>query len=537
LSDVRSPVASTAIAIAGAVAVVLGPLGLVALDARPGSATSLTAAELADLADELRPSSYRLPVDAPVVRPFAAPSGPYAAGHRGIDLGAAPGTPVRAAERGRVAHAGQVAGVVWISIDHPDGVRTSYGPVAALQVAAGDEVARGDVLGRVAATDHGDPAVDVGLHLGARRDGMYIDPMSLPGIGLLRPTLFDGGGWWGAAHAVEPYAPWSGGRFGGLLTSGSPTAVAPGYAVPPNPNHLVLVAGLSSTSERELLDPQHLGIDPSSATMFSYAGVGLPYDAEATWLGVEVAAQRLSEQLRELALRQPGRAVDLVGHSLGGVVIAYYLLHHHDPWDISLPPIAHVVTVASPLAGSDLARLGVALVDAPGAGPTLRAAWDRAGDGSGVIGLTARSLHPDASSFRDVATASEVVHAISDAWTAALADVGAGPLASGTRVLNIVASRDLLVGADRAALDAAERRVLPGTHEGVLATEAVREVVWRFLAGRDVVQSPGYLSTYVGAAYGNGLSVLSATAGDLDALRELPLAPGAPGAPWGVLGW
>ena len=101
----------------------------------------------------------------------------------------------------------------------------------------------------------------------------------------------------------------------------------------------MLVAGLSSTSGVELIDPAHLGIDIEGVTRFSYAGVGLPYGVEDTWQGVEAAALRLQQQLREQARHQPGRAVDLVGHSLGGVIIAHYLLHLHDPWDITLPPI------------------------------------------------------------------------------------------------------------------------------------------------------------------------------------------------------
>jgi len=489
---------------------------------------------LRELTEELRPVSYRLPVDAPVVRPFEAPD-PYGPGHRGVDLDAPPGTPVRAAERGRVRHAGQVAGVVWVSVDHEDGVRTTYGPLTALRVAAGDDVARGDVLGQLGTGDHGNPDLDRGLHLGARRGDEYLDPMRLPGIGVPVPTLVGEGGWWGAGHAVTPYDPWGGGRALGVLTTPSPRASTSGYAVPPNANHLLLVAGLSSTSDIELLDPSHLGIGVGSATRFSYSGTDLPYGIEDTWQGVEVAALRLAEQLREQARRQPGRAVDLVGHSLGGVVIAHYLLHHHDPWDVTLPPIGHVVTIASPLDGSDLARAGTALVDAPGTGLVLRGAWEAAGSVPGVVGATARSLSPDAPSLHDVATGSSVLRELADAWRDAQERGAQGPLATGTRILNIVASLDALVGADRAALDHTERRVLPGTHEGVLATEAIREVVWRFLAGREVVQSPGLLATHVGGLYGTGLTAVSAFAGDLDAVHDLPLAP----FPWiGVLqGW
>jgi murein DD-endopeptidase MepM/ murein hydrolase activator NlpD len=486
---------------------------------------------LRELADELRPVSYRPPVDGAVVRPFEPPSTDYGPGHRGVDLDAVPGAAVRAAERGRVHHAGSVAGIVWVSIEHRDGILTSYGPLTALQVGAGDEVERGQVIGLLASGGHGQPDVDHGLHLGARRDGVYIDPMLLPGLSGPRATLVGTGGWWGTAHAVTPYDPWAGGRLGGVLTTPSPRATAPGFAAPPNPNHLLLVAGMSSTSGVELLDPAHLGLADGSASRFSYAGTDLPYAIEHTWEGVEVAARRLEEQLRERARREPGRAVDLVGHSLGGVVIAHYLLHLHDPFDITLPPIGHVVTVASPLEGSDLARTGLALLDVPGAGRVLHGAWDAAGGLPGVAGRTARSLDPDAPALSDVATGSETLRALARAWDEARTSGDAGPLATGTRVLSIVASLDVLVGADRAALDDADRRVLPGTHEGVLVSEAVREVIWHFLAGREVVQSPGHLATITGGMYGTALTVVSAIAGDRAAMLDLPLPPLHPQLP------
>jgi murein DD-endopeptidase MepM/ murein hydrolase activator NlpD len=532
----RSPVPRRVVA--GPLAVALAVVALAAVpptraDASPAQAALRTAVTLAELADELRPPSYRLPVDGPVVRPFERPTTVYGPGHRGVDLGAEPGTAVRAAERGRVHHAGQVAGVVWVSIDHRDGVRTSYGPITGLQVRAGDEVERGALLGVLAASDHGDPERDSGLHLGARRDGEYLDPMGLPGIGQPRPSLVGEGGWVGTAHLVTPYDPWGGGRLGGILTTPSPTAERAGFAVPPNPNHLVLVAGLSSSSGTSLLDPSHLGIGADSATRFSYAGQdldgqALPYGAEATWEGVERAAHRLADQLRTLALQQPGRPVDLLGHSMGGLVIAYYLLHLHDPFDRTLPPIGHVVTVATPHEGSDLARAGVALLDSPGLGAAARSAWSLAGTGTGGVGATARSLTPDAPALRDVATGSDLLVELDAAWAGLHADgSGRGVLATGTRVLSVVASLDGLVGADRAAAEGTERRVLPGTHDGVLATEAVREVVWRFLAGREVVASPGHLTTLVGAMTGTGLSYAAALLGDVDAVPPLPL-PGLP---------
>ena len=58
--------------------------------------------------------------------PFDAPSSDYAAGHRGVDFAAAPGTPVRAANDGVVSFAGSVAGTLHVTIAHAGDLRTSY---------------------------------------------------------------------------------------------------------------------------------------------------------------------------------------------------------------------------------------------------------------------------------------------------------------------------------------------------------------------------------------------------------------------------
>ena len=490
---------------------------------------------LLDLRED-EPVEHRLPVAAAVARPFEPPVGTYGPGHRGVDLAAPAGVAIHATERGTVHHAGPVAGIVWVSIDHPDGVRTSYGPLTGLQVVRGERIERGHRIGTLAGTHHGDAVRDTGLHLGARRDGVYIDPMSLPGIALPRPTLVGAGGWWGTDHAVTQYMEWGGGRLGGVLTSPSPEARAPGFAVPPNANHLVLVAGLGTSSRQTILDARHLGIDPSSTTHLSYAGrdldwdgVGggvrrdqLPYGPEDTWRGVEQAALHLREQLRELARREPGRAVDLVGHSMGGVVITYYLLHLHDAYDRTLPAVSHVVTIASPLEGSDLARAGGALLDHPAAGTLVRHAWGATVASGGTLGHLVGGLHPDAPAIGELATGSALLAELDRAWQEALRAGGAGPLAMGTRVLSIAGSLDAVVGADRAALPGVdERRVLPGGHEGVLVSEAIREVTWRFLADREVVASPGYLATGTSALYGAGLTLIGAGLGDVAALGDV----------------
>lgn len=121
--------------------------------------------------------SYAWPVSGPVIRGFEPPAGPYAAGHRGIDIASPSGSRVHAAAAGLVAFAGRIAGELHVSIDHPDGVRTSYAFLGSVLIERGTPIERGAILGTVGT---GHPGVSPGhLHFGARYAGQYIDPMLL----------------------------------------------------------------------------------------------------------------------------------------------------------------------------------------------------------------------------------------------------------------------------------------------------------------------------------------------------------------------
>jgi murein DD-endopeptidase MepM/ murein hydrolase activator NlpD len=121
--------------------------------------------------------TYEWPVAGPVVRGFEPPPNPYGPGHRGIDIGAAFGTDFVAAQDGTVAFAGWVGGSLYISIDHADGVRTTYSWVSGMTVKKGDVVVGGQVIGQ---TGTGDPGSSTPvLHFGARVGTTYIDPMLL----------------------------------------------------------------------------------------------------------------------------------------------------------------------------------------------------------------------------------------------------------------------------------------------------------------------------------------------------------------------
>lgn len=131
--------------------------------------------------------SWDLPISPfSVVRAFEAPPGPYAAGHRGIDLAGSVGQPVAAAGPGVVSFSGQVAGVGVIVIRHGD-LRTTYEPVTPV-VATGATVAAGQPVGHL---NPGHGTCGACLHFGLRRGDVYLDPMSLFGRGPVRllPTV------------------------------------------------------------------------------------------------------------------------------------------------------------------------------------------------------------------------------------------------------------------------------------------------------------------------------------------------------------
>ncbi|MEW2248766.1 M23 family metallopeptidase [Streptomyces sp. NPDC006975] len=125
-----------------------------------------------------------------VLRGWSPPASPYGPGHRGVDLAAAPGTPVRTVAAGRVSFAGRVAGKGVVSVElrgtGTPPLRTTYEPVRA-SVRAGDQVPAGAVIGTVEPAGSHCTTFPC-LHWGLRRAGTYLDPLQL-----LPPRLRNGG--------------------------------------------------------------------------------------------------------------------------------------------------------------------------------------------------------------------------------------------------------------------------------------------------------------------------------------------------------
>ena len=117
-------------------------------------------------------AGYIAPVAGRVVDWFRRPVHIGAPGNRGWEYETQPDSPVVAAGAGHVRFAGQVGGSLYVSINHPDGVRTTYSYVKDIAVKKGDFVEQGSVLASTKGRS---------FHFGAIRDGDYIDPAELMG--------------------------------------------------------------------------------------------------------------------------------------------------------------------------------------------------------------------------------------------------------------------------------------------------------------------------------------------------------------------
>jgi len=140
-------------------------------------------------------AAWSPPVPGRIVSPFDRPQHTWLPGHRGIDLAAEVGEPVRAVADGVVAFAGMVAGRGVVSIQHGQ-LRSTYEPVEPA-VIAGSIVEVGEALGRVGGAAHAGCRC---LHLGARRGDEYVDPSWL----LRSPSRLVSAGWNGAVSRPWP---------------------------------------------------------------------------------------------------------------------------------------------------------------------------------------------------------------------------------------------------------------------------------------------------------------------------------------------
>lgn len=94
--------------------------------------------------------------------------------HKGVDIVAPMGTPVRASADGLVTAAGRMAGYgSMVHLAHGFGMGTRYGHLSRVMVAPGQRVKRGDVIGLVGSTGR---STGPHLHYEVFRTGIQVDP-------------------------------------------------------------------------------------------------------------------------------------------------------------------------------------------------------------------------------------------------------------------------------------------------------------------------------------------------------------------------
>jgi murein DD-endopeptidase MepM/ murein hydrolase activator NlpD len=130
--------------------------------------------------------SWRWPLTPrpPVLRAFDPPPKPWLSGHRGVDLEAgSDGVQVTSPAAGTVSFVGVVVDRPVITIDHGNGLRSSFEPVEST-LTAGTVVGMGEVIGTVRP---GHCSASPCVHWGVRRGDDYVNPLQF--VMDLRPSI------------------------------------------------------------------------------------------------------------------------------------------------------------------------------------------------------------------------------------------------------------------------------------------------------------------------------------------------------------
>ena len=474
--------------------------------------------------------TYLPPVDAPVVDRFRPPTTPYGPGNRGIDYATAPGQPVSAAAPGEVVFAGRVGNGLHVVVRHADGIRTSYSFLGGITVERGDHVDQGTVLGRAADDGtplHFGARAGTDDDDGNNGNTTYLDPLVLLGQvaagqeqqphahlvadphpdrplteaeerHLLSEALR------GVGHATGQAAGWLRARV--ELTVDEKLQLArillddaidlsvpvPVYLViatlrwndeqatctpattpvpPPSPTRriVVLVGGLGSSADRAAIlgtDTGALGYAPDDVHQFSYRSDTKPYTTADTQQDLDVAAERLAEQITTIQRANPGTPVDVIAHSQGGLVArAAVVLHHARP--------ALLATLGTPHHGADLATAARSL-DLTSSGSVALDAASLATEGAAGLDLDSRSI-------QQLGETSPFLRRLDDAPL---------PPPDQTTTLSIAVRGDHIVPNHQSRLDPpADNAVITTTgslneHSGLPAADATTTELRRALAGQ-----------------------------------------------------
>ena len=145
--------------------------------------------EALDRLEEMKQTARRIPVANPIpgaslTSSFGVRRDPLLkrpAHHSGIDFRAVQGAPVRSAGAGRIVKAGWNGGYGrMVEIDHGNGLTTRYAHLSRILVRKGDEVADGDIVGRVGSSGR---STGPHLHYEVRKDGVAVNPLKFISVG------------------------------------------------------------------------------------------------------------------------------------------------------------------------------------------------------------------------------------------------------------------------------------------------------------------------------------------------------------------
>jgi hypothetical protein len=443
------------------------------------------------------------PVDAAIARGFDLPRGQYGPGNRGLDYAVVAGTPVRAAGAGTVSFAGSVGGTIAVTLNHGDGLETTYTGMRELYVARGDTIDRGHWIGET---------VDR-FHFGVKLHDVYVDPR-----GWLGPVETGD-----AIHLIPVKETENAGRLvemaigrelEGLDTIGCTQREllrSPQHHQAPNDNIAVSIGGIGDAWSRAASAgfaglASGLGYSGRRSYVLSYSDDPDAYERSDTFGDLRAAARRLDLLLQRVAATHPGRDVDILAHSQGGLVARYYLATSGARLDPRRPRVEHVVTFSSPHQGAPLAS----------------AAKDVAGSWSGKLALDGLSRAHDGGdpwpvpdSFKFGQPALQAVDALLSGATSAaarfvpdpyaravqqmrpgatfIANLGTDDVAYGTQVLALQDRFDLVVPAGHArwpgeanrAVDGHANKMLGGLnrHRGILDNPEALAMTHSFLRG------------------------------------------------------
>mgnify|MGYP000921828715 CR=1 FL=1 len=146
--------------------------------------------------DTLKQEARALPFANPapgrsVSSPFGVRTDPLLgtpAMHSGMDFRAPSGTPILATGYGTVVSAGWSCGYgQMVEVKHANGFSTRFGHMSVIDVAVGDQVKPGDVLGEVGSTGR---STGPHMHYEVRRNGLAVDPSDFLAAGKRIEHLF-----------------------------------------------------------------------------------------------------------------------------------------------------------------------------------------------------------------------------------------------------------------------------------------------------------------------------------------------------------